>query len=512
MRTRRQVMALGTGGVLAGGVFAFSGSGRAVADALVRFDHGADADLRNPPQIRSENGVLRATLTVSQDQALMDEQPRILRRYNAGLPGPTLRVHPGDVMEIELVNALPPNAPPFPELADNPFLTPDDLCGPVGTSHVAPHDLNTTNLHFHGLHVSPKGNSDNVFLTVEPGQSQSYRVEIPANHPTGLFWYHPHWHGSVAAQIGTGMAGLIIVEPEGYVPQDLPERQLVIQTVIGGSEADFDNPQQFMSLSAPRIFTINGDYRPTIRLRHGERQFWRLLLANDFQFCPLDFMAMGLKALLIGRDGNPLPAPQEIETLHMSPGNRFDVVVEGVAPGLRDLVRQPYRHGLVDLPATPIGAVHIEASDAPAPAAMPAQVPVPPDITDAEIVRERRVVLGEVEDKRAVFDLAFTINGESYNPDTWDLDPKINTAEEWTFVNTTAYPHPMHIHINPFQVVAINGEPVLDRPWFDTHVVPAAGTLTIRSRFEDFDGDFVTHCHILPHEDAGMMMNVRILP
>lgn len=508
MHTRRQIMALGAGGAAAGGMFALGSSGRASADALARFGLGTGGDLRNPPEIQSENGVLRTTLTITLGQALVDEQPRLLRRYNGGMPGPTLRVRPGDVMEIELVNDLPPNAPIQPKGDDHST----QGHGSHDVVHVAPHNLNTTNLHFHGMHVSPKGNSDNVFLTVEPGQTQNYRVEIPANHPTGLFWYHPHWHGSVAAQVGTGMAGLIIVEPEGYVPAELPERQMIIQTVIGGSEADFDNPEQFMSLTAPRFFTINGDFRPTIRLRHGERQFWRLLLANDFQFCPLDFKTMGLKAWLIGRDGNPLPAPEEIETLLMSPGNRFDVVVEGNTPGLTDLVRQPYRHGLVDLPATTIGAVHIEASDAPAPAAMPAQAPTLPDITDAEIVRERTVVLGEVEDNRAVFDLAFTINGQSYNPDTWDLDPKLNTAEEWTFVNTTAHPHPMHIHINPFQVVAINGEPVADRPWYDTHIVPAAGTLTIRSRFEDFDGDCVTHCHILPHEDAGMMMNVRILP
>ncbi|WP_417524288.1 multicopper oxidase family protein [Marinovum sp.] len=504
-------MTLGAAGAALGGAVAFGWSGRAVADALSGFGLGGAGDLANPAEIRSVDGTLTATLKPTLSQALVDDKPRKLRRYNGGLPGPTLRLRPGDAMNIRLENALPPNPLPVPDLAEYPGLSAEDICGPPGNSHVAPHDLNTTNLHFHGLHVSPKGRSDNVFLTVEPGQAFNYRVQIPDTHPVGSFWYHPHWHGSVAAQIGSGMAGMILIEPEDYVPPGLPERQIIIQTVIGSDAAAFDDPRQFMSLSAPRIFTLNGQYRPTLRLRQGERQFWRLLLANDFQFCPLDFKAMGLKAIVVGRDGTPLREPVEVDSLLLSPGNRTDVVVEGLAPGLHDMVRQPYRHGLVDLDARTIARVHVEPGKKRS-RLMPARAATPPDITDAEIVRKRTVVLGERRDRRAVFDLAFTIDGQSYDPDVWHLEPKLGTAEEWTFVNTTAYPHPMHIHINPFQVVAISGEPVPERPWYDTFVVPAAGTLTLRSRFEDFDGDFVTHCHILPHEDAGMMMNVRILP
>ncbi|WP_323766019.1 multicopper oxidase family protein [Marinovum sp.] len=508
MHNRRQILALGAGGVALGAAAGLGWSGRAEADGLAGFGLGGPGDLANPSEIRSRDGRLQATLRPQLSMALVDDKPRNLRRYNGGLPGPTLRLRPGDAIDLRLENALPPNPLPMPDPA---LFEAADLCGPVGSSHVAPHDFNTTNLHFHGLHVSPKGRSDNVFLTVAPGEAFNYHVQIPENHPVGSFWYHPHWHGSVAAQIGSGMAGMILVEPEGYVPEGLPERQIVIQTVIGGDAADFDDPRQFMSLRAPRIFTLNGQYRPTIRLRQGERQFWRLLLANDFQFCPLDFKAMGLAATLVGRDGTPLREPKPVDSLLLSPGNRVDVVVEGLAPGLHDMVRQPYRHGLVDLKARTLGQVHIAPGGAPS-GLMPARAAPPPDITDAEIVRRRTVVLGERKDPRAVFDLAFTIDGQSYDPDDWHLDPRLGTAEEWTFVNTTAYPHPMHIHINPFQVVAVSGVPLAERPWHDTFVVPAAGTLTLRSRFEDFDGDFVTHCHILPHEDAGMMMNVRILP
>ncbi|HEY5155216.1 MAG TPA: multicopper oxidase domain-containing protein, partial [Acidimicrobiales bacterium] len=98
--------------------------------------------------------------------------------YNGSTPGPTMRVRPGDVLTVTLDNRL--DAP--------------------------------TNLHTHGLHVSPGGDSDNIFVMVEPGRQHTYRYEIPADHPSGTFWYHPHHHGLVAPQVFGGLAGAIIVE------------------------------------------------------------------------------------------------------------------------------------------------------------------------------------------------------------------------------------------------------------------------------------------------------------
>jgi len=117
-----------------------------------------------------------------------------LRSYNGSLIAPTISVYPSQTVRIRLHNQLPAESE-----ADCPK--------PEARIHTVPSCLNTTNLHFHGLHVSPAGNSDNVLLQIAPGQSFGYEVNIPADHPAGTFWYHFHRHGSTALQVASGMEG-----------------------------------------------------------------------------------------------------------------------------------------------------------------------------------------------------------------------------------------------------------------------------------------------------------------
>src|SRR5262249_49159893 len=138
--------------------------------------------------IRSVDGRLHVTLTVNYGDNVIRGSRVRLRCYNGRLVGPTLRAKPGDVLHVRLDNRLPE----VPEL-------------PVHSVNV-PHGLNSTNLHTHGLHVSPEGNSDNVYLDVRPGQTQDYEIKIPKDHVAGTFWYHPHRHGSVALQASSGMS------------------------------------------------------------------------------------------------------------------------------------------------------------------------------------------------------------------------------------------------------------------------------------------------------------------
>ena len=125
-----------------------------------------------------------------------------LRSYEGNIPGPTLRLRPGEVLRIRLVNDLPPNPDPVP------------------LDMALPHHFNTTNFHSHGLHVSPGGISDNIFRSMEPGQSYDIEIAIPADHPRGTYWYHPHHHGSADVQMTSGMAGALIVEGDF---DDIPE-------------------------------------------------------------------------------------------------------------------------------------------------------------------------------------------------------------------------------------------------------------------------------------------------
>lgn len=116
-----------------------------------------------------------------------------LRSYNGCLVGPTIAVSPGDTLAVNVTNNLPSTTVDCPESINTPNC------------------FNVINLHTHGLHVSPSGNSDNVFVSINPGSSFTYDYNIPANHPAGTFWFHPHHHGGVATSVSSGLEGVLII-------------------------------------------------------------------------------------------------------------------------------------------------------------------------------------------------------------------------------------------------------------------------------------------------------------
>src|SRR5436190_17113847 len=162
----------------------------------------------NPPEKRSASGVLDASLAVrytDPTKVTLGGCPVHLRSYDGALVGPTLRIRAGDTMRVLLENQLPVETPDevsaqIAQEAGNAFL------------ETRPHSFNTTNLHTHGLHVSPSGNSDNVLLAIAPQTSFPYEIRVPPNHPPGTFWYHAHAHGSTAVQVGSGMAGALVID------------------------------------------------------------------------------------------------------------------------------------------------------------------------------------------------------------------------------------------------------------------------------------------------------------
>lgn len=169
-RRALQLGGLGVASTLVGGL----GLARSVTSA---FAPATDVALLEPTALRSAGGELAVRLEVAQGRVRVAGRQATVLGYNGGLPGPTLHVRPGDRLRVQLVNQLS---------------TP-------------------TNLHVHGLHVSPEANGDNVFVTVEPGSAFDYDYQLPADHPPGVYWYHPHHHGNVAEQVFGGLYGAIIV-------------------------------------------------------------------------------------------------------------------------------------------------------------------------------------------------------------------------------------------------------------------------------------------------------------
>jgi FtsP/CotA-like multicopper oxidase with cupredoxin domain len=458
-----------------------------------------DQPLLEPEVRRSVNGVLSTSLRCAYTYRDIGGIRLHLRAYEGGL-GPTLRMKPGETLKIRLINDLPPNR---------------DLV-PSNPSH--PHQFNNTNFHFHGAHCSPGGIADNVMRSMVPGKAYDVEIALPADHTRGTYWYHPHHHGSADVQVASGMVGAIIVEGDFA---DVPEIVQARERIMLLSEVVFDAfgmVEDFGTLfpeTATRFLAINGQRRPTIDMRPGEVQRWRLVGSQyqDNILVELDQHRLNV----IAYDGIQLGALQEMRQLLMAPGQRADVLVQAGGPGTYELNAMPFDQGH-DSPTGPLARVVVAGE--PLLMKLPAALPKPPleTIRDSEITGRRTLVFGATEPQNNVAghwqEYAFTVDGKIFDPARIDQRVRLGAVEEWTIRNTHRHDdHMFHIHTNPFQVIEIGGQPQVDRTWRDTVVVPQpakGGSTVIRSRFLDYTGVFMMHCHMMNHEELGMMQAVEV--
>jgi suppressor of ftsI len=433
--------------------------------------------LVQPPEIRSRDGVLDATLTAAPGTVQVGEFtfPGLL--YNGAYLPPVLRVRTGDVMRVRLSNRL----------AADP-----------------------TNLHFHGMGVSPKGNSDNVFIHVHPGQDFQYEVKIPARdrQGRGLFWYHPHAHGFVEKQIVGGMSGGIVVEGvERYFPilKDLPEKFLFIK--------HHEHLEK-------EIFSINGQINPEVAIRPGELQFWRIAHIGATEFVKV---AIGMPLYVIATDGHPLSHPQRLIEFFIGPGQRIDAIAIGPTAGDYAMRTIPFQNQAWNplTPAEQIATIVASGSQASAEASetkvLGQQVQEArwiDEVRKTPIARRRTLTYSRTADRKI-----FMINGEVMDPNRIDQTVKLGDTEEWTVVNTDRQYHSFHIHQTPFLVTEINGVPQNEDSLRDTFSTPpasqiGASSLKVVIPFTDpvTVGKFVYHCHSVDHEDKGMMGVIELVP
>jgi FtsP/CotA-like multicopper oxidase with cupredoxin domain len=430
-----------------------------------------------PSEIRSQNGVLDATLTAAPGTVQLDEVTFPGSLYNNSYLPPLLRARTGDVMRIAFKNDLP----------DDP-----------------------SNLHFHGMGVSPRGNSDNVFVHVHPGQEFKYEVKIPARdrQGPGLFWYHPHAHGVVAKQMLGGMSGGIVIEGfEKYfsILKDLPERFLFIK--------HFEHADR-------EIISINGQVNPAVAIRPGEVQFWRIAHIGATLF--IKFRVEGMPLYVVATDGHPLSLPQRMTEFFVGPGQRIDAIVIGPPAGEYPMRTIPFQNQAWRAPEPAQQIATIVTSGAQAPA----------QVKDAEIMRQRVQVARWIDEirtapiaRRRTLDYSrtddrkiFMICGQVVDEDRIDQTVKLGDTEEWTVVNTDQQYHSFHIHQTAFLVTEINGVPQNEDSLRDTFSVPPAtdigpSSLKVIIPFTDpvIVGRFVYHCHAVDHEDKGMMGVVEVV-
>ncbi len=527
-------------------------SGSEAADSVCpRF--AAGSVITAPAELESQNGVLEVTfkfLTVTDSQGLA----RYCYITDTGLQAPTLRVSPGDKLIIHFQNNLP--AATATSSNDNMAgmkmtLSSDDS----GSSNPCNGFMSAsaTNIHFHGMNVAPSCGQDEVVHTlVQPGQSFDYNVQIPANEPPGLYWYHPHPHGFSEGQVQGGATGALIVEGLQSVDPalaGLPERTLVVRDqLLPNSESNDANiPAWDLSLNYVPV-TYPGYTPAVIQTTPGVQELWRVANTAADTILNLEYLVDGTAQALqvVAIDGYPIAAGSSGQSsasetsILMPPGSRAEFVVTTPGVGVQaQLVTQYWNTGPdgdFD-PTRTIANVVSQSSAAATNAAVARKLPAkatPAKVTrfaalsSATPVAQRNLYFSEVlqdpTDPNSPTNFFITEQGQTPALFTMDQAPNIvvhsGTVEDWLIENTALEDHIFHIHQIHFQVLEVNGQPVNDPAVRDTVDLPywsgsgAYPSVKVRMDFRDPNivGTFVYHCHILQHEDAGMMGAIQVLP
>ena len=446
---------------------------------------------KNPPSISSRRGVLELRLNAGAKPVKISGKMVNARVYAVSAYGkdypyafmpPTLILNPGDNLKINLTNRLG----------------------------------EPTNLHTHGFFISPSGNQDNIFVDLTSGKSFLYNYYLPQDISPGSFWYHPHYHPLVEEQVFGGLSGFIYIRGlEGLLPPDL---RGVTQQFLGLKDFQVNRfnsiPSENINSDSPTHRTINGLVQPVMTMRPGETQLWHLgNLSADIWY---DLEMPGLTFNVIAVDGNPVDQVQEVSTLLMPPAKRFDVLVQAKGAGTHQLITREMTTGPEGdtYPRTLMATLHVKGTPVTA-ITLPKHIQTLDDLANATVSRRRIFELSENTTTGQFF-----INEKEFNPNHVDATPVIGTVEEWVFKNRSQESHPIHIHVNDAQVMSVNGVPQKANSWLDTIPIPYAtqdaagvsvpGEVVMRFKFRQFIGPYVFHCHILAHEDNGMMTVINV--
>ncbi len=445
-----------------------------------QFHPVAGETFTEPAVLRSDGGLLEVRLEAAMGLQEVAGGQATTMGYNGGVPGPTLSLRAGDTLRVELVNRLE----------------------------------QTTNLHVHGLHVSPEGSGDNVFLAVEPGSTQRYEYRLPDDHPAGVYWYHPHHHGSVAAQVFGGLYGAIIVEDDNAFPVDR-ERVMVVSDMTLDTSGSLVTPsiQEQMMGREGELVLVNGRVEPYLKGRSGERERWRIVNACTSRYLALRMPTQ--KVRVIGRGIGRLADNAGLEDVVVVPGNRLDIVVD-LAEGTSELTASPVDRG--EIMGMRTGGGLLPGSGGPVTLARmrvsggvdPRSTEIPPapalwDLRGSTVDGRRSITFRMGGMMGGAGGMSFTIDGQEFDPNRLDQEVRLGTVEEWTIGNNSPMDHPFHLHVWPMQLLETDGQQVSEPLWLDVVNVSAGSQVKVRVAFEDFGGRTVYHCHILDHEDRGMM-------
>lgn len=529
-------------------------------------------------------------LTCAFKEMTIDGTKVRVRAYNDQVPGPVIKARPGRPMHIRLNNRIRP-------------VDQSNWPGPPtkwNGNHNIPHKFDHTNLHVHGMDVIPHlfdpiGTSNPLshMISLPPGESLLYPFELPEDHPPGLYWYHPHHHGSTVVQAVTGMAGPLIVYgaidevPQikaardvvlaindiGLFPSDdpkdagkniwtyLPKQNAIWQT-FGGNVTIYD-PATGQAVPVPqlkggfttgdyalRYYLMNGEpvfkevhnqanpQQPTptqlplpdkakIRMRPGEVVRFRMLNACSDNFMPI--IVEDHEVHLLALDGVNFEAVRTIPVytantqpqIELAPANRAEFLIKAsMKPGKYRIIQLEQNQQFLESAEKIL--YEIEVAGEPMDMALPTALPPPtryyPLLKADQVDNIRTIQFGGTFPgvMNPWVGIDFTINNMLYEETAVPVIVKLGDCEEWHLVVEGEHHggtegHPFHIHEISFEVISVGGVAQPRGTIKDTVWVPKDTTVVVRMRFVGWVGKTVFHCHILPHEDTGMMMNILMV-
>lgn len=391
--------------------------------------------------------------------------------YNGSVPGPTIELREGDVVTVHFTNKL----------------------------------AQPTTVHWHGLHL-PAGSDGSPLHPVLPGRSRDYVFRIPRGS-AGTYWYHPHPDMTSTEQVSRGLYGALIVRPAKDPLAGISDPLLVLSDNRFLLDGSVDLPHHTTregNIDAQNgregdVLFVNGRTMPALTIKPGEWQRLRIINAAAARVFRLSIP--GQKLVHVGSDGGLFEHPREVDELLVANSERVEVLIRGGEPGSRTMLKTlPYdRYDIQTRPKDweqPRDVVEIVTTTDPRvpPLAIPETLRVVRPISTRAVSARRTLVLAQG-----------MINNKLMDMNRVDIRARLNTTEIWQIENVVGMDHPFHLHGFQFQVLDRNGvaEPYVS--WKDSVNVPKHSKVRIAVRFDHFPGKWMYHCHILDHEDMGMM-------
>lgn len=404
--------------------------------------------------------------------ALMPGKPTEVFAFNGMVPGPTLEAREGDRVIVHFTNNL----------------------------------TEPTTIHWHGLHL-PANMDGSPMMPVPPGGKKDYIFTLGPG-TAGTYWYHPHPDVRTGYHIAKGLYGGLIVRAARDPLPAMPEKLLIL------SDNRF-NPDGSINFSSPRtpeaivdeengregkVMLVNGQIMPTIRIRSGETQRWRIVNAGAARVYRLAIP--GHSFLQVGTDGGLFERPVETKEVFLSNSERVEVLVRGTkVPGTKTAVHNlPYdRYTVQTRPpewkeTRKLLTLAYTREPRTTPVVTPTTMRVIPVLDSTKVTVRRTIVFSQG-----------MINNQKMDMARVDVRARLGATEIWTIENVVGMDHPFHLHGYRFQVLDRNGVPERVRRWKDTINVPKHESVRFIVHFDAHPGKWMFHCHILDHEDHGMM-------